>query len=76
MGIKIYSTPSCPYCVMAKKYIEGKGHEVEYIDVSADSSKADEMVAKSGQYTVPVIDIDDNIIVGFNRSEIDKHLGK
>ena len=76
MTIKIYSTPSCPYCVMAKRYIEDKGHTVDYIDVSKNELAANEMITKSGQYGVPVIDIDDNIIVGFNRAEIDKHISK
>ena len=76
MTIKIYSTPSCPYCVMAKRYIEDKGHVVDYIDVSKNELAANEMITKSGQYGVPVIDINDNIIIGFNRGEIDKHITK
>ena len=74
--IKIYSTPSCPFCQMAKKYIEGKGKTVDYIDVTKDDAAADEMVKVSGQYNVPVIDIDGHIVVGFNRVEVDKYLAE
>ncbi|MHB9019551.1 MAG: glutaredoxin domain-containing protein [Minisyncoccota bacterium] len=71
--IKIYSTPSCPYCVMAKDYFKNKGVEFKDIDVSMDSKAAQEMINKSGQMGVPVIDIDDNITVGF-RPDVFEHL--
>lgn len=74
--IKIYTTQTCPYCVMAKDYFKQKGVQYEEFDVSADEKARAESVKKSNQMGVPVIDIDDAIIVGFNRSEIDKALGK
>jgi glutaredoxin-like YruB-family protein len=61
----IYSTPSCPYCVYAKDFFKKNSVPFEDIDVSRDRSKAQEMVTKSGQMGVPVIDIDGNILVGF-----------
>jgi len=61
----IYSTPSCPYCVYAKDYFKENNVSFEDIDVSRDREKAQEMVTKSGQMGVPVIDIDGNILVGF-----------
>lgn len=70
--IKIYSTQQCPYCVMAKDYFKSKGVEYQDVDVSSDEKARDEMIQKSHQMGVPVIDIDGKIIVGFNRSEIDK----
>jgi len=61
----VYSTPTCPYCVYAKDYFKRNNVAFEDIDVTKDKSKAQEMVTKSGQMGVPVIDINGNIIVGF-----------
>jgi glutaredoxin-like YruB-family protein len=68
--IKVYSTPTCPYCVTLKKFLKEKGFEFEDIDVSADQTELQEMIDKSGQMGVPVINIDGQIIVGFNREKI------
>ncbi len=73
--IKVYSTPTCPYCKMAKKFLDKNKIEYENIDVSVDQVAAKEMVDKSGQMGVPVILIDEKIIVGFNKEEIKKALG-
>lgn len=64
-NVTVYSTPTCPYCVYSKQYLDGKGVQYKDVDVSADRQKALEMVQKSGQMGVPVIDIDGKIIVGF-----------
>lgn len=72
MPIKVYSTPTCPYCTMAKKYLESKNIAYENVDVSADREAAAEMVSKSGQRGVPVLEIDGNIIVGFDKERIDE----
>jgi len=61
----VYSTPTCPYCVYAKEYFNENNVQFEDIDVTKDKVKAQEMVTKSGQMGVPVIDIDGNILVGF-----------
>ncbi|HEX2926810.1 MAG TPA: glutaredoxin domain-containing protein [Ruminiclostridium sp.] len=74
MQVKVYSTPTCPYCSMAMKYLDSKNIGYEEIDVSADKDAADELVAKSGQRGVPVIDIDGNIVVGFDKDRIDSFL--
>lgn len=74
--VKIYSTSTCPYCVMAKDYFKKLGVEYQDFDVSIDEKAREELVAKSHQMGVPVIDIDGIIIVGFNRPEIDKALKK
>lgn len=63
--IKVYSTKTCPYCTMAKDYFKKHGFEFEDIDVSTDQVKAQEMIDLSGQMGVPVIRINDNVIVGF-----------
>lgn len=75
MNIKIYSTPTCPYCVKVKEYLDGKGIVYENFDVSRDRIKADEMAMKSGQRGVPVLDIDGVIVIGFDRPRIDSILG-
>jgi len=70
----VYSTPDCPYCTMAKTYLSGKGVKFVDYDVSKDRAKAEEMIAKSGQGAVPVLQINGRIIVGFDREVIDNAL--
>ena len=70
--ITVYSTPTCPWCKAAKDYLKDKKMEFEDVDVSKDRIKAQEMVKKSGQMAVPVIDVDGKIIIGFDRKAIDK----
>lgn len=72
--IIIYSTPSCPWCHKAKDYLDSKNVEYEDVDVSEDTQRAQEMVEKSGQMGVPVLDINGKILVGFNPMEIDEAL--
>jgi glutaredoxin-like YruB-family protein len=74
MVVKIYSTNTCPYCVMAKEYFDE--HKVVYqdFDVAGDMKAREEMIQKSKQMGVPVIDIDGKIIVGFDKAKIDKIL--
>jgi glutaredoxin 3 len=74
--ITVYSTPSCPYCHLVKDYLNEKGVEFEEKDVSVDRVAAREMIEKSGQMGVPQIEINDKIIVGFNRDAIDEELSK
>jgi glutaredoxin-like YruB-family protein len=64
-NVIVYSTPTCPYCVMAKEFFTEKGIAYTDVDVTKDRKSAQEMVAKSGQMGVPVIDIDGSIVVGF-----------
>ncbi|MBN1267352.1 MAG: NrdH-redoxin [Anaerolineales bacterium] len=71
----VFSTPSCSYCTMAKKYFRQKGVRFKDVDVSRDPSAARDMQRRSGQSGVPVIDIGGKIIVGFNRPQIDQYLG-
>lgn len=75
MKVIIYTTPTCPYCEMAKEYFKKNSVAYEEIDVAGNKAAAQEMINKSHQMGVPVIDIDGTIIVGFNRPEIDKALG-
>jgi glutaredoxin-like YruB-family protein len=73
--VKVYSTPTCPYCIRAKQFLKDNNVEFENFDVSADQQKSEEMVKISGQMAVPVIDIEGKIIVGFEKEEIKKELG-
>lgn len=72
--VKVFSTPTCPYCVTLKEYLKDNDIEFEAVDVSEDKAGLDEMVKKSGQMGVPVITIDDEVIIGFDRVKIDKSL--
>jgi len=72
--VKVYSTPGCPYCFTLKEFLKQHNIEFEDIDVSKDKKDLDEMVKKSGQMGVPVIEIDGAIIVGFDKEKISKLL--
>lgn len=74
MTIKVYSTPTCPWCVAAKRYLASKNADFEDLDVSRNREAAMEMVQKSGQRGVPVIEINGNIVVGFDQATIDRLL--
>jgi len=69
--IKIYSTPFCPYCVTLKDYLKEKKVDFTDVDVSSDEKARDEMVELSGQIGVPVVNIDGQIVVGFDKEAID-----
>jgi len=75
MEIKVYSTPTCPYCRMVKDYLEAKGVAFVNYDVSQDKDALDEMVKLSGQMGVPVVVINGEVTVGFDKSKIDSLLG-
>lgn len=70
----VYSTTTCPYCVYAKNYLKEKGVSFEDKNVSVDRAAGQEMIQKSGQMGVPVIDIDGKIIVGFQPEMFDSLL--
>lgn len=73
--IKLYGTPTCPWCAKAREYF--KSHKIKFddIDVVDDKVAQQEMIVKSSQMGVPVIEIDDKIIVGFDQPAIEKALG-
>jgi len=72
---KIYSTPTCPYCKMAKDFLKENNVQFEAVDVSVNQAAAQEMISKSGQMGVPVLDIDGQIVVGFDKGRIKQLLG-
>jgi glutaredoxin-like YruB-family protein len=74
--IKMYSTPFCGYCKMAKDFLDRNGFPYEEVDVSVDEAAAKDMAARTGQMSVPVIEIGDEIVVGFNESEIEEAIVK
>ncbi len=70
----IYSTPTCPYCVYAKNYFRSKNISFEDVDLSVQRNRIEEMVRKTGQMGVPVIDIDGQIVLGFQPEAFDRLL--
>ncbi|NLK31013.1 MAG: NrdH-redoxin [Aminobacterium colombiense] len=76
MMIKVYSTPTCPWCTKAKEYLTSKGVEFEVVDVAKDREAAMDMVKRTKQMGVPVVQFDDVYIVGFDRTAIDAELAK
>ena len=70
MAVKVYTTPFCPYCEMAKDLLNRHGVAFREVDVRSGRKAAKEMVSKSGQDGVPVVEIDGKIIVGFDREKI------
>ncbi len=75
LKVKIYSTPTCPHCKAAKNYFKSLGIPFEDIDVSRDQREAERMVMKTHQYGVPVIELGNQIVIGFDRNKIDRILG-
>jgi glutaredoxin-like YruB-family protein len=71
----IYSTPVCTYCKKAKEFFQEKGVAYEEFDVASNPEKRQEMIEKSGQLGVPVIDIEGQIIVGFDQETVANELG-
>ena len=75
MKITIYSTPTCTYCKMAKEFLKENSIAFEEINVAADVAKRKEMIEKSGQLGVPVIDVDGQIMVGYDKATLAKKVG-
>lgn len=70
MSVKVYSTPSCPWCSRVKEFLKENDVEFSDVNVASDVNSAREMVEKSGQMGVPVIDANGEIIVGFNEPKL------
>jgi len=75
MKIKVYSTPTCPYCKLVKDFLKEKSIAFADIDVAADTASANEMVKLSGQMGVPVVLIDEQVVVGWNKNALEEALG-
>lgn len=74
-AVKIYSTPNCPFCKQVKQFLNENHIPFEDIDVSVNQPAAQEMIGKSGQLGVPVIDIDGSIVIGYDKGKIKELLG-
>lgn len=72
--IIIYSTTLCPFCKQTKEWLTEKGYEYEDRNVQENPEYRDEMLKKSGAMTVPIVDIEGVIIIGYNTSEMEKAL--
>ena len=75
MDVTIYSTPNCAYCKMAKNYFNQNGVKYEEKNVAVDVAAREDMVRKSGQLGVPVIDVGGTIVVGFDKRRLSELLG-
>jgi len=69
-NIKVYSTEFCPYCVSLKEFLKENNIEFQAIDVTEDLKAQEDMIEKSGQMGVPVVEIDEQIVIGFDRERI------
>lgn len=74
-NIKVYSTPTCPWCMRVKQFLKENNISYQELDISTNHPAAEEMIQKSGQMGVPVLDIEGNIIVGFDKEKIKAALG-
>lgn len=74
MKARVFSTPSCPFCVALKNFLKEQNVEFEDIDVSENETAQKEMIEKSGQMGVPVLEASGQIIIGFDRGKIKKLL--
>ena len=72
--IKIYSTPTCVYCGTLKEYLKEHNLPYQEVDVSVNEKELEKMVMISGQMGVPVVEIDDNVVIGFDKEKIDELL--
>ena len=72
--VLIYTTPTCVYCKMTKEFLEERNIAYEEKNVSLDEKATQEMVEKSGQMGVPVIDIDGKVIIGFDKGKLSELL--
>lgn len=72
--VKVFSTQACPYCFVLKEFLKEHNIEFEDIDVGLDEAAREEMIQKSGQMGVPVIEIEDQIVVGFDKERISQLL--
>jgi glutaredoxin-like YruB-family protein len=73
--VRVYSTPTCPWCKKVKGFLAENGITYQDFNVAADNEARDEMIKKSGQMGVPVLEIDGDIVIGFNQEQLKEKLG-
>ncbi len=74
MKVILYTAPSCPFCIIVKKYLERNKIQFEEIDISKDRGKKEEMEHKSNQSQVPVVDADGTVVIGYNLKKLKEAL--
>lgn len=74
-SVKIYTTPVCVYCKMAKAFFVENNVKYEEVNVAENSKAREEMIAKSHQIGVPVVDVNGKIIIGFDKPRLIEALG-
>ena len=74
MKVTVYTAPACPFCVIVEKFLERNGIKFEEVDISKDKKREEEMKKKSGQSSVPVVDVDGKIIVGYDLKRLKEAL--
>lgn len=72
--VKVYSTPTCAYCLALKNFLKENNIDFEEVDVASDFKAREEMIKKTNQMEVPVVEIENKIVIGFNKEEIKKLL--
>ncbi|GAG10347.1 unnamed protein product [marine sediment metagenome] len=73
--VKVYSTPTCPWCRRVKQFLEANGISYQDFNVAEDPAAREEMINKCKQLAVPTICIDGEVIVGFNEAQLKEKLG-
>jgi glutaredoxin 3 len=74
-SVSIFTTQTCGYCKMAKEFFQKNNVQYNEYDVGVDLERRKEMIEKSGQMGVPVIFVDENVVVGFNKGKLTELLG-
>jgi glutaredoxin 3 len=74
MTVTVYSTTTCPFCTMVKDWLKDKGVSYDDVNVGTDQDKAKEMMDKSGQMGVPVIDVQGTVVIGFDKPKLESAL--
>ena len=72
--VQVFTTPMCPFCYALKEFLKEHNIEFEEIDVSQDEKAKEEMIKKTGRLEAPIIEIDGQIVVGFDKEKICKLL--
>lgn len=75
MDITVYTTPTCPYCLLLKEFLSDNNLEFKNIDVTEDQRAAIEIMERTGQMGVPITEIDDEIVAGFDLDKLKEKLG-
>jgi glutaredoxin 3 len=73
--VKVYSTPTCPFCKMAKRFLEDNKVQYQDLDVAENAAAREDMINRSGQMGVPVIEIDGEFVMGFDQAQLKERLG-